>query len=292
MQAAGINRADVMQRQGLYPPPPGASDIPGLELAGRVEAIGEGVADPTVGQAVCALVTGGAYAEFCLAAAPLCLPWPRGYDPSRAAALPETTFTVWHNVFQRAGLRPGESFLVHGGSGGIGTTAIQLAKAFSARVFATASGAPKCQACRDLGADRAIDYVSEDFVQVIARDTDGKGVDVILDMIGGEYLPRNIKCLAMDGRHVSIAFQKGPKVELSFLPVMLKRLTLTGSTLRPQSVAQKSAIARDLHTKVWPLLDQGRIAPKICASFPLDQAAEAHRLMESGGHIGKIMLTI
>ncbi len=290
--AAGVNRPDVIQRQGMYPPPPGASDIPGLEVAGTVAAVGQAVNGMAVGQSVCALVTGGGYAEYCAAAAELCLPYPAGYDAVRAAALPETFFTVWYNVFQRAGLKAGESFLVHGGTSGIGTAAIQLAKAFGARVFTTAGSDEKCRACRDLGADCAINYKTQDFVQVIAEQTGGRGVDVILDMVGGDYLPRNIKSLAADGRHVSIAFLSGPKADVNFLPVMLKRLTLTGSTLRPQPVAAKSAIADDLKARVWPLLDQGRMAPAIFATFPLDRADDAHRLMESSTHIGKIILTL
>jgi NADPH2:quinone reductase len=290
--AAGINRPDVVQRQGLYPPPPGASDIPGLEVAGTVVSLGDGVTTLAVGDRVCALLTGGGYAEYCTAAASLCLPLPAGYDMVKAAALPETFFTVWHNVFQRAHLVAGESFLVHGGTGGIGTTAIQLAKAFGARVFTTAGSAAKCAACVSLGADRAIDYTTEDFVEVIAAETGKKGVDVILDMVGGDYLPRNIKSLAADGRHVSIAFLRGPKAEVNFLPVMLKRLTLTGSTLRPQPVAQKALIAAELREKVWPLLDQGSLAPLVHATFGLAQAAEGHRLMESSTHIGKIVLVV
>jgi len=290
--AAGVNRPDVMQRQGMYPAPPGASDLPGLEVAGTVVAVGEGVASLQVGQAVCALLTGGGYAEYATAAAAICLPVPAGYDMVRAAALPETFFTVWYNVFMRAHLAAGESFLVHGGTSGIGTTAIQLAKHFGAKVFTTAGSAEKCASCRELGADRAIDYRSEDFVEVIAAETGKKGVDVILDMVGGEYLPRNIKSLATDGRHVSIAFMKGPKAEVSFLPVMLKRLTLTGSTLRPQGVEAKTAIARELLEKVWPLLNQGKVGPVVHATFPLEQAAEAHRLMEASTHVGKIVLTL
>lgn len=290
--AAGVNRPDIIQRQGGYPPPPGASDIPGLEVAGTIVALGEGVSGLAMGQEVCALVTGGGYAQYCPAAAELCLPYPKGYDADRAAALPETIFTVWHNVFQRGRLRQGESFLVHGGSSGIGTTAIQLAKLFGARVFTTAGSDEKCEACRKLGADRAINYRTEDFATAIADGTEGRGVDVILDMVGGDYLTKNIKSLATEGRHVSIAFLNGPKAEVNFLPVMLKRLTLTGSTLRPQSVANKAAIAADLKAKVWPLLDQGRLAPVIFATFPLAQAAEAHRLMEASSHIGKIVLTV
>ncbi len=290
--AAGVNRPDVVQRQGHYPAPPGASDIPGLEVAGTVAALGDGVDGVALGDAACALVSGGGYAEYCTAAASSCLPLPKGFDFARAAALPETFFTVWHNVFQRAHLQRGESFLVHGGSSGIGTTAIQLAKAFGARVFATAGSADKAQACQRLGADRAIDYNTEDFVAVIAAETGGKGVDVILDMVGGDYLPRNVKCLAADGRLVNIAFLRGSKAELNFMPVMLKRLTLTGSTLRPQSVATKARIAGELREKVWPLLDAGRIAPVVHARFPLAQATAAHQLMESSAHIGKIVLDV
>lgn len=290
--AAGINRPDMVQRQGLYPPPPGASDIPGLEVAGTVVALGDGVAGLAVGDTVCALVSGGGYAEFCTAAVECCLPLPAGYDMIRAAALPETYFTVWHNVFQRARLQPGESLLVHGGSSGIGTTAIQLGKAFGARVFATAGTADKCRACQDLGAERAIDYSTEDFVAVVAELTRSKGVDVILDMVGGDYLPRNIRSLATDGRLVNIAFLKGAKAEVNFMPVMLKRLTITGSTLRVQSLAAKARIAAELRAQVWPLLDAGSIAPVIHAVLPLDQAAQAHQMMEGGGHIGKIMLEV
>lgn len=290
--AAGVNRPDVLQRMGHYAPPPGASDLPGLEIAGTIEALGPSVSGLTVGQSVCALVPGGGYAQFCIAAAPLCLPFPKGYRAVQAAALPETFFTVWHNVFQRGRLQAGESFLVHGGSSGIGTVAIQLAKAFGATVYTTAGSAAKCQACLDLGADRAIDYKNEDFAEVIAAATSGRGVDVILDMVGGDYLNRNIRSLAPDGRHVSIAFLQGSKAEVNFLPVMVKRLILTGSTLRPRPVAEKAAIASDLRAKVWPLLDAERLAPAIFATFPLAQAAEAHRLMESSTHIGKIVLAL
>jgi len=290
--AAGVNRPDVIQRQGLYPPPPGASDILGLEVAGTVCALGGASCGLDIGQAVTALLTGGGYAEYCTAAVPLCLPLPRGFDFRRAAALPETVFTVWHNVFQRGRLRAGESFLVHGGSSGIGTTAIQMAKAFGARVFATVGSEAKAEACRRLGADCVINYRSDDFVQVVADQTSGRGVDLILDMVGGDYLARNLKALAVEGRHVSIAFLNGPKAELNFLPVMLKRLTLTGSTLRPQTVAAKAAIAGELLEHVWPMYDDGRLAPEIFASFPLAEAARAHQLMESGSHIGKIILTL
>lgn len=292
VHAAGVNRPDVAQRQGGYPPPPGASDIPGLEIAGEVVAHGPGVTEPALGALVCALVAGGGYANYCLAEAVLCLPFPKGYDALRASALPETFFTVWHNVFQRARLKAGESFLVHGGASGIGTTAIQLAKAFGARAYATAGSPEKCQACLDLGADKAIDYRSEDFSIALQAATQGKGIDVILDMVGGDYIPRNLKLLATDGRLAQIAFLKSPKAEVSFLPIMLKRLTVTGSTLRPQSVAVKSVIAQELRQNVWPLLDAGKVHPVVHASFPLEQAADAHRLMESSKHIGKIVLTV
>jgi putative PIG3 family NAD(P)H quinone oxidoreductase len=290
--AAGVNRPDVLQRQGGYAPPPGASDIPGLEIAGKIVALGDGVTDWKVGDAVCALVAGGGYAEYCSAPVPQCLPFPKGYDAVRAAALPETFFTVWTNVFDRGRLKAGESFLVHGGSSGIGTTAIQLAKAFGARVFATAGGPEKCAACRKLGAEVAIDYRSEDFAEVVSKATNGRGVDVILDMVGGDYILRNLKSLALEGRLVQIAFLKGSTAEINLLPLMVKRQTLTGSTLRPRSVAEKGVIAEALHRKVWPLLDAGTVAPIVHATFPLAKAADAHRLMESSAHIGKIVLTM
>lgn len=289
--AAGINRPDVMQRQGGYKPPPGAPDIPGLEVAGRIAVLGEGVSDWRVGDPVTALVAGGGYAEFCAAPAPQCLPVPRGLDTIKAAALPETFFTVWTNVFDRGRLRAGESFLVHGGSSGIGTTAIQLAHAFGARVFTTAGSAEKCAACVELGAERAIDRRREDFVAVIQEATEGKGVDVILDMVGGSYINRNLKLLAMEGRLVQIAFLEGGKAEIDLGHVMMRRQTVTGSTLRPRSVAEKGAIAASLREKVWPLLDAGKVAPVIYKTFPLAEAADAHRLMESSRHIGKIVLT-
>lgn len=289
--AAGVNRPDVLQRLGNYAPPPGASDLPGLEVAGTIVALGEGVADWKVGDAAMALVAGGGYAEYCAAPAPQCLPVPRGMDAVRAAGVPETFFTVWTNVFERGRLKRGESFLVHGGSSGIGTTAIQLARAFGARVFATAGGQEKCEACRRLGADRAIDYRSEDFVEVVAKETNGAGVDVILDMVGGDYIARNLRILALEGRLVQIAFLKGSTAELNLLPLMIKRQTLTGSTLRPRSIAEKGAIARALEAHVWPLLESGAVAPVVHATFPLAEAAAAHRLMESGAHIGKIVLT-
>lgn len=290
--AAGVNGPDLKQRQGLYPPPKGATDLPGLEVAGTVAARGAGVAEWKEGDAVCALVNGGGYAEYCPVPAGQCLPVPKGLSMVEAAALPETFFTVWNNVAMRAGLREGESFLVHGGAGGIGSAAIQIAKALGARVFATASSPEKCDVCRQLGADRAINYKTEDFVEVVRAEAPGGGIDVILDMIGGEYVARNIKALATDGRMVHIAFDKGSTVEVNLMAVMLKRLTLTGSTLRPRSAEFKAEVARQLRTRIWPLIEAGSIRPLIHAAFPLARAADAHRLMESGGHVGKIVLTV
>ena len=289
--AAGVNRPDVLQRQGGYPPPPGASDIPGLEIAGAVVALGPGVGDLKIGDRVTALVTGGGYAEYCTAPIPQCLPIPDGLSPIEAACLPETFFTVWTNVFDRGRLAAGETFLVHGGSSGIGTTAIQLAKAFGARVFATAGSAEKCRACEDLGAERAIDYREEDFVEIVKAATGGDGVNVILDMVGGDYIQRNIRALAPDGRLCYIAFLGGSKAEVDFLPMMLKRITISGSTLRARSVEFKGAIAGNLKDRVWPLVEAGQVRPVVHASFALAEAAEAHRLMESSAHIGKIVLT-
>ena len=290
--AAGVNRPDVLQRQGGYPPPKGASDIPGLEIAGCVVAVGEGASRFEQGDEVCALVAGGGYAEYCTVPEPQALPAPQGLDLVNAAALPETFFTVWTNVFERGRLKSGETFLVHGGSSGIGTTAIQLASAFGARVFATAGNNLKCQACEKLGAEKGINYREEDFVEIIQQATNKRGVDVILDMVGGDYIEKNISLLATEGRLVNIAYLNGSKVEVNFLPVMLKRLTLTGSTLRPRAVAEKGAIARVLEEKVWPLLASGRIAPVIEGRFPLARAADAHRLMETSAHIGKIVLVV
>jgi putative PIG3 family NAD(P)H quinone oxidoreductase len=290
--AAGVNRPDVVQRQGHYPAPPGASDIPGLEVAGTICALGADAGGWAIGDEVCALVTGGGYAEYCAAPAPQCLPVPKGLSLLEAAALPETFFTVWSNVFDRAGLAAGETFLVHGGSSGIGTTAIQLAKAQGAHVFATAGSDEKCAACRELGADRAINYRTEDFVDIVKEETGGKGANVILDMVGGDYVARNIKAAAADGRIVNIAFLRGPKVEVNLLPVMLKRLTLTGSTLRARSVGFKAAIAEKLKEKAWPLIEAGRVKPVIHTTFALAEASEAHRLMETNAHIGKIMLSV
>lgn len=291
--AAGVNRPDVMQRKGMYPPPPGAPDIPGLEVAGEVVAVGEGVTAPRRGDQVCALVTGGGYATYCAAPAALCLPVPEGLDAVQAAALPETFFTVWTNLFVRGRLAEGEKVLVHGGSSGIGTTAIQLARVLrGARVFVTAGSAEKCRFCEGLGAEAAINYKEEDFVERVKQLTGDQGVDVILDIVGGDYLPRNLECLAPEGRLLQIALQGGPKVQMNLLPIMLKRLTLTGSTLRPQSVEAKAVIAQGLRNEVWPLLAQGKVRPIVHKTFPLDQAAQAHALMESSTHIGKIVLTV
>lgn len=289
VEAAGVNRPDALQRQGGYPPPPGASDIPGLEVAGRVAAIGAGVRGIAVGDKVTALVTGGGYAEYCVAPAGSCLPWPEGYDAVRAAALPETFFTVWSNVFDRGRLQAGESFLVHGGTSGIGTTAIQLARAFGARVFATAGSAEKCAACRRLGAELAVNYREADFVTVLKAATDGRGVDVILDMVGGDYVDRNYELAAVDGRIVQIAFLGGVKATANFGRLMQKRLIHTGSTLRPREAAFKATIAAALGDKVWPLLSAGSIAPVIDRVLPLERAAEAHAALEAD-HIGKIVL--
>lgn len=293
--AAGVNRPDLMQRQGKYPPPPDASDIPGLEISGTVVACGPVLEGETSrwapGDLVCALVAGGGYAERALAPSPQCLPVPAGVDPVVAAAIPETYFTVWANVFQRGKLSTGESILVHGGTSGIGTTAIQLARAFGATVYATAGSAGKCAACETLGA-RAINYKTTDFVEAIADLTSGRGVNMVLDIIGGDYLTRNLKALAMDGRLIQVGLQGGARTEIDLRTVMQRRLTLTGSTLRPRSVAEKAAIARELEQHVWPLLSSGTVAPVIDRLLPLEAAAEAHRLLESGEVIGKIVLTV
>jgi NADPH:quinone reductase len=288
--AAGVNRPDVFQRQGAYPPPPGAPATPGLEVAGTVVAKGVLVKRYKEGDAVLALVPGGGYAEYCAAAEDNALPVPKGLSMVEAGGIPETFFTVWTNVFERAGLKPGETLLVHGGSSGIGTTAIMLARQLGSRVFATAGDTEKCRACEALGAERCINYRDEDFVAIVKDQTGGKGADVILDMVGGDYVGRNLAVAAMHGRIVNIAFLKGSKVEVDLLPIMLKRLTLTGSTLRPRSVAEKAQIARALEAKVWPLLAEGKIRPQIYKTFPLKEAAEAHRLMESSAHVGKIVL--
>ena len=286
---AGVNRPDALQRAGAYAPPPDASDLPGLEVSGHVAAIGPGVTGWAMGDAVCALVPGGGYAEAVATPAAHCLPVPEGMGLKEAACLPETFFTVWSNVFMRGGLKGGERFLVHGGSSGIGTTVIQLARHFGARVFATAGSAEKCAACERLGAERAINYRKADFVEVLREEG---GADLILDMVGGDYIARNLKALADDGRLVQIAFLQGPKVELNLAPLMMRRLTLTGSTLRPQSIAAKAAIAAELRAQVWPLLDAGRIGPVMDSSYPLAEAAAAHARMESSEHIGKIVLQV
>jgi putative PIG3 family NAD(P)H quinone oxidoreductase len=291
--AAGVNRPDALQRRGGYPPPAGASDIPGLEVAGKVVEVGPGDHPATafkIGDAVTALVSGGGYAEFCTAPVVQCLPVPRGLDLIASAAIPETTFTVWTNVFDRGRLKTGESILIHGGSSGIGTTAIQLARARGSRVFATAGSAAKCQACERLGAERAFNYRETDFVAAVRDATEGRGVDVVLDIVGGDYLPRNIEVLATDGRLVQIALQSGSTAQLNMAPMLTKRLTMTASTLRPRSVIEKGAIAAAVRANVWPLFESGAIKPQIFATFPLRAAADAHRLLESGAHIGKIVL--
>ena len=286
---AGVNRPDALQRAGAYAPPRGASDLPGLEAAGRVAATGPGVSDWQVGDEVCALLPGGGYAAFALCPAAHALPVPEGMQLREAACLPETFFTVWSNVFTRGGLQAGERFLVHGGSSGIGTTAIQLGAAFGARVFTTAGSKEKCNVCTRLGAERAINYREEDFVEIMKAEG---GADLILDMVGGAYIPRNLRALADDGRMVHIAFLGGPKAEVNFAQIMARRLTVTGSTLRPQSNVAKAWIASELRDKVWPLLDAGRVAPVMDSEFLLEQAAEAHERIESPGHIGKIVLRV
>jgi putative PIG3 family NAD(P)H quinone oxidoreductase len=286
---AGVNRPDALQRAGAYAPPPGASDLPGLEGAGTVDAVGPGVAEWSPGDEVCALLPGGGYAEYAVAPAAHCLPVPPGLSLAEAAALPETVFTVWSNVFLRAGLKGGERFLVHGGASGIGTTAIQLARALGARVFATAGGPDRARACESFGAERGIDRHAEDFVAILQE---AGGADVILDMVGGPYLPRNLQALADDGRLVQIAFLQGPRAEIDLNQVMRRRLTITGSTLRPQSVAQKARIAESLRREVWPLLAQGRIRPVMDQEFPLAEASAAHARLESNAVVGKVVLRV
>ena len=290
--AAGVNRPDVLQRTGHYPVPPDASDLPGLEIAGQVVKTGNSVRQFKPGDQVCALVHGGGYAEYCVAPEVQALPIPKGLTPVQAASLPETFFTVWSNVYDRGRLAPGETLLVQGGTSGIGVSAIQIAAAMGNRVFATAGSDEKCAACLRLGADQAFNYRTQDFEKEIHAATDGRGVNVILDMVGGDYVPRELKCLAEEGRLVFIAYLRGPKTELNIDTVMRRRLTLTGSTLRPRPVEFKGAIARSLREKIWPLIEAGRIKPEIYKTFPLEQAAEAHRLMESSQHIGKIVLTL
>lgn len=290
--AAGVNRPDVMQRRGLYPPPPGAPDIPGLEIAGTVVALGEGASRYKVGDQVCALVIGGGYAQYCTTPEDTALPVPKGLSLKEAAALPETFFTVWSNVFDRARLKSGETLLVHGGTGGIGTTAIMLGKAFGARVFATAGSPEKCDACLKLGADLAIDYKTQDFVAEVKAATEGKGADVILDVIGGSYIQRNFEAAAVEGRIAQIAFQESPKAQVDFIRLMVKRLSHIGATLRPRPLADKAAIARALEEKVWPLLARGEIRPVMDRTYLLADAADAHARMETSTHMGKIMLEV
>ncbi|MBW1696829.1 MAG: NAD(P)H-quinone oxidoreductase [Deltaproteobacteria bacterium] len=288
--AAGVNGPDIVQRKGLYPPPRGASDLLGLEIAGTVVAVGSEVTQWSVGDAVCALTNGGGYAEYCAVLSSHCLPIPSGLSMVEGAGIPETFFTVWSNVFMGAGLKEGETFLVHGGAGGIGSTAIQLAKAFGARVFATDSPAERCESCKAFGADRVIDYNAEDFVEVVRNEA--KGANVILDIVGGDYIARNIKAAAPDARILQLAFNKGSTVEINLMPIMLKRLIYTGSTLRSRPDTFKAEIARQLKGKVWPKIEEGKIRPSVYKTFPLEQAAEAHRLMESATHVGKIILEI
>ena len=290
--AAGVNRPDVLQRKGGYPPPPGASDIPGLEVAGTIVATGAGANTWKIGDPVCALVTGGGYAEYVAAPAPQCLRIPCGLTLVEAAGLPETFFTVWVNVFERAGLKGSETLLIQGGSSGIGVTAIQMARAFGHRVFVTAGSAEKCTACEKLGASRAINYRTEDFVAVVKELTGGKGVDVILDMVGGDYVPRELACLADDGRLSLIAFLGGTRATIDMTDILRRRLTITGSTLRARSVDVKGAIAQSLEQKVWPLIEAGRIKPVIYRTFRLEEASAAHALMESSAHVGKIILEV
>ena len=290
--AAGINRPDVLQRQGVYAAPTDASDLPGLEVAGRIATVGDDVTDWVIGDAVCALANGGGYAEYCAVPAGQCLPVPEGLDFVQAASLPETCFTVWTNVFDRGALKPGETFLVQGGTSGIGVTAIQMVNAFGNRVFATAGSDEKCAACVRLGAEVGINYRTQDFVDVVRAATGGKGVDIILDMVGGDYVPRELKALATEGRLVLIAFLGGAKATVNVADIMMRRLVLTGSTLRARDAAVKAGIAQSLREKVWPLIEARRIRPVVHAVFPLDRAADAHALMESGTHVGKIVLAV
>lgn len=290
--SAGVNRPDVIQRKGLYPPPPGASDLLGLEISGEVVALGEGVTNVSVGDTVCVLTNGGGYAQYCVVPAEQCLPIPSGLTMEEAAAVPETFFTVWFNLYLQGGLRPGQTLLVQGGSSGIGTTAIQMATALGVTVFTTAGNDAKCQACRDLGASLAINYKDKDFVEVIKEATNGKGVDMILDMVGGDYISRHIKCLAKKGRLINIAYLQGSKAEVNFMSVMMKQLTITGSTLRQQPLAIKKQIAQQLRETVWPLIESGKVKPVLFKSFAMNEAAAAHELMESSQHIGKIVLNV
>jgi NADPH2:quinone reductase len=289
--AAGINRADIVQRQGFYPPPPGAPDTPGLEVAGEIVEVGEGVEQWQPGDRVCALLSGGGYAEYALAVATECLPVPAAMSMSEAAGLAETVLTVWANVFQRAALRPGEKFLVHGGSSGIGTTAIQMVKQHGCQVFATAGSAEKVAFCEQLGADRAINYRQQDFLEILQAETDGAGVDVILDMVGGDYVDRNIQLAAIEGRIVNIAYLQGSKVEANLMPIMLKRLTLSGSTLRARSAEFKAALVAEVREQAWPWIVAGQVKPIIHQVFPFTEVAQAHQIMEDSTHIGKLVLS-
>ena len=290
--AAGLNRPDIMQRQGTYPPPKGVSDIPGLEIAGTIVALGNAVSGLKLGDQVCALVSGGGYAQYCPVPAVQCLPIPKGLSLVEAASLPESFFTVWSNLLDRGHLQKGETLLIHGGTSGIGVSGIQIAKALGATVYVTAGSAEKCAASEALGAKKAVNYQQEDFVEVLKEETGGKGIDVILDIVGGDYIPRNISLLAKEGRLINIAYQKGAKMEVNFLPVMLKRLTITGSTLRIRETEYKGTIAQGLKKNVWPLLEEGSIKPQVYATFPFRDARSAHELMESSAHIGKIVLTM
>jgi NADPH2:quinone reductase len=292
VEAAGINRPDIMQRQGRYPPPPGASDLPGMEIAGEIVALGPNVSGLAIGDRITALLPGGGYAGYAIVAAPLAMPIPKGLSMIEAAAIPETFLTVWTNLFERGRCKAGDVVLIHGGTSGIGTTAIQLAKAWGARVFATAGSAEKARACEKLGAERGIDYKTEDFVEVIRADTKGYGVDVTLDMVAGSYVQRNLDIAAVEGRIVTISTLGGTRAEINMVPIMLKRLTLTGSTLRGRTVAQKAAVAEGVRKNVFPLIESGKVRPVIFKTFPLAEASEAHRLMESSHHIGKIVLTV
>ena len=290
--AAGVNRPDVLQRMGFYPPPQGASDLPGLEIAGTIVAVGAGIDAALAGQQVCALVAGGGYAEYCVAPAGSCLPVPTGFSMAEAAALPETMFTVWHNLFERAWVMEGETVLVHGGTSGIGTTAIGLCKLFDIRIIVTCGSADKCAAALALGADLAVDYSAEDYVAAVQAFTDGKGVNAVLDMVGGDYVPRNLECLADDGRHVTIAFQRGAQVAFDISQVMRRRLTMAGSTLRARSADFKAALADEIARSVWPMLNKGAWKPAMDHSFPLADASAAHARMQAGEHVGKIVLTV
>lgn len=292
VSAAGINRPDILQREGNYPPLPGASDLPGLEVSGEIVAVGAEVTEQKLGDKVCALLSGGGYAEYAVAHTSTCLPVPQGFSLLEAAALPEALFTVWHNLFQKANLKAGENCLIHGGASGIGTTAIQVASKMGAHVFVTAGSDEKCTKCLELGAEQAVNYMAEDFVSILKTHTNGYGVDVILDMVGGDYLQRNMIVAAKDARLLSIAFLKGAKVEVNFMPLLLKRLTLMGSTLRAQSIDKKASIALELKENIWPLLEQGQIKPVIDSTYSLSEACQAHQRMESGHHIGKIIMQL